>query len=655
LEQNDLRYLKSLSKQYPTVASAATEIINLQAILSLPKGTEHFITDIHGEYDQFQHVMRNGSGAIMRKIEEEFGSAISAAEKRAIATLIYYPEQKLEYVMRTEENLEDWYQVTFYRLVRICKNASSKYTRSKVRKALPADFAYVIEELLTGRPDLADQEAYYNEIINSVIRTGRASEFVIAFCNLIRRLVVDHLHVVGDIYYRGPYPNLVMDTLINHHSVDIQWGNHDVYWMGAASGNQACICNVLRNSAKYGNLDLLEDGYGINLIPLARFAMSCYGDDPCTCFQLNYREDDYDVRDTFLDQKMHKAITVMQFKLEGQLIKKHPEFEMESRLLLDKIDPERETVLVEGVEYPMKDMNFPTIDWEDPYRLSAEEQDVIDRLTIAFINCEKLQKHIRFLFTKGSLYKVYNGNLLYHGCVPLNEDGSFKKVNIYGKEYAGKALYDVLENYARKGYYSIDRAEREKGRDIMWFIWENPNSPVFGKEKMTTFERYFIADPKTHEEPKNAYYRLLENEEVVNRILAEFGLTGEEAHIINGHIPVEAKRGESPVKCHGKLLIIDGGFSRAYYSKTGIAGYTLIYHSYGLRLAAHEPFESVEKSVEENSDIISHMELVQRTGIRKLVADTDVGKDIRETIRDLEALLHAYRDGTIVEKDAQKA
>lgn len=649
MENTDLRYLKSLSKQYPTVAAAATEIINLQAILSLPKGTEHFITDIHGEYDQFQHVIKNGSGAIKRKIEDEFGNAISAGEKKAMATLIYYPERKLEQVLRTEENMEDWYKVTLYRLIRVCKSASSKYTRSKVRKALPKDFAYVIEELLTGRQEVSDQEAYYNEIVNSVIKTGRASELVIAFCNLIRRLVVDHLHVVGDIFDRGPYPNLVMDTLMAHHSVDIQWGNHDISWMGAAAGNPACICNVIRISAKYGNLNLLEDSYGINLVPLARLAMNQYDKDPCSCFKLDYREDEYDVRDALLDEKMHKAITVIQFKLEGQLIKKHPEFHMDGRLLLDKISLETGTVFIEGKLRPLKDHSFPTVDWSDPYRLSPEEADVMERLTMAFANCEKLQKHVRFLYTQGSLYKVYNGNLLYHGCVPMNEDGSFTKVCVYGREYAGKALYDVLENYARKGYYAIDQEEKQKGLDILWFIWENQNSPVFGKEKMTTFERYFVADKTTYKEPKNPYYRLLEKEEVVNQILSEFGLFGAEAHIVNGHIPIEAKRGESPVKCNGKLLIIDGGFSKAYQPKTGIAGYTLIYNSYGLLLAAHEPFESVEKAVQDGSDIVSHTILVQHVGKRKTVADTDIGKGLRESISDLEALLLAYREGVIAE------
>ena len=458
------------------------------------------------------------------------------------------------------------------------------------------------------------------------------------------------MHVVGDIYDRGPHPNLIMDTLMQHHSVDIQWGNHDVLWMGAAAGNPACIANVIRISARYGNLNTLEDGYGINLIPLVRFALTRYENDPCDTFHLDYREEEYDVKDVQLDEKMHKAIAIIQFKLEGQLMQKRPEFEMAHRLLLDKMDLEKGTVTVEGKTYPLKDTCFPTLDPEHPYELSEEEADVMDRLTTAFINCEKLQKHVRFLYTKGSLYKVYNGNLLYHGCVPFNEDGSFKKVRVFDKEYSGKELYDILEHYARKGYYSIDPAEKEKGLDILWFIWQNANSPVFGKSKMTTFERYFIADKETHKEPKNPYYRLLEQEEIVNKILQEFGLKGEDSHIINGHVPVETKRGESPVKCNGKLLIIDGGFSKAYQPKTGIAGYTLIFNSYGLLLAAHEPFESVEKAVQNGSDIHSHMVLVQHSNLRKTVADTDVGKEIKESIKDLEKLLCAYREGTIVER-----
>jgi len=650
MQENDLRYFKCLAKQYPNVAAAATEIVNLQAILSLPKGTEHFITDIHGEYEQFRHIMKNGSGAIKRKIEEEFGSAITLTEKKSLATLIYYPEQKMEQVLKNEEYMDDWYRVTMYRLIRVCKNASSKYTRSKVRKAIPEDFSYIIEELLTGRPDLSDQEAYYNEIINSVIRTGQAKKLIIAICKLIRSLIVDHLHVVGDIFDRGPYPHLVMDALMEHRSVDIQWGNHDLSWMGAASGCDALICNVIRISSKYGNLSMLEDGYGINLVPLARMAMSCYAKDSCAQFKLDYREDEYDIQDTQLDEKMHKAITIMQFKLEGQIIKEHPEYDMDDRLLLDKIDIDRGIVKLADKEYKLCDTNFPTIDWSDPYKLSEEEEEVMDRLRMAFMNCEKLQRHIRFLFTKGSLYNVFNGNLLYHGCVPINEDGSFRKVNVNGKFYAGKELYDVLENYVRKGYSSIKPEEKKRGQDMMWFLWCSKNSPVYGKERMTTFERYFIEDKSIQDEPKDYYYSMLGKEEFAVNILKEFGLEGPESHIINGHVPVRTKKGESPIKCKGKLLIIDGGFSKVYQAKTGIAGYTLIYNSYGLILAAHEPFESVEKAVQDGTDIVSHSTLVQHTSKRKTVADTDAGKGIRENIKDLEILLQAYREGTIKER-----
>lgn len=650
MEGNDIRYLKYLAKQFPTIAETATEIINLQSILSLPKGTEHFITDIHGEYDQFQHITKNASGAIKQKIDEEFGNTIGQKEKRNLATLIYYPKRKLQQVIENEKYLEDWYSVNLYRLVCVCKRTASKYTRSKVRKAMPAEFAYVIEELLTGRQDVMDQEDYYFEIINSVIRTGRAWDLTIALCDLIRHLIVDHLHVVGDIFDRGPYPHLVMDDLMKHHSVDIQWGNHDVSWMGAAAGNPALICTVLRISARYGNLSSIEDGYGINLIPLMRFAMEQYGNDPCERFQVSYREEMYDVRDMVIDQRIQKAVTIMQLKLEGQMIKRNPDFKMDDRLLLDKINPETWTVKINGVEYPLLDTNFPTVDWNDPFALSAEEQLVIDRLIFAFRNSEKLQKHVKFLYTKGNMYTVYNGNLLYHGCVPLNEDGSFKKVAVFGKEYAGKELYDVLEAYARKGYYAKDPEEKQKGLDILWFLWLNKNSPVYGKERMTTFERQFVADKNTYKEPKNPYYKLIENEEVADRILKEFGLSGSESHIINGHIPVLVKEGQSPMHCNGKVLIIDGGFSKAYQEKTGIAGYTLIYNSHGLSLAEHEPFESLEKAIEEGNDVVSHKTLVQRANKRKRVADTDIGKRLKEEIQDLEALLKAYREGIIKER-----
>ena len=648
--ENDIRYLKCLAKQYPTIAETATEIINLQSILSLPKGTEHFITDIHGEYEQFQHITKNASGAIKQKIEEEFGNTIGLKEKRNLATLIYYPREKMKQILENEKYLDDWYSVNLYRLVCICKRTSSKYSRSKVRKAMPAEFAYIIEELLTGRQDVLDQEDYYFEIIHSIIRTGRAKELVIALCDLIRHLIVDHLHVVGDIFDRGPYPHLVMDDLMKHHSVDIQWGNHDVSWMGAAAGNPALICTVLRISARYGNLSSIEDGYGINLIPLVRFAMEQYKNDPCERFGVNFREESYDVRDIAIDEKIHKAVTIMQLKLEGQIIKRNPDFKMDDRLLLDKINPENWTVNIGGVDYPLLDTNFPTVDWNDPYALSAEEQVVMDRLIFAFRNSEKLQKHVKFLYTKGNMYTVYNGNLLYHGCVPLNEDGSFKKVMVFGKEYAGKELYDVLEEYARKGYYAKNPLERQKGLDILWFLWLNKNSPVYGKERMTTFERQFVADKTTYKEPKNPYYKLIENEEVADRILEEFGLSGKESHIINGHIPVLVKEGQSPMHCNGKVLIIDGGFSKAYQEKTGIAGYTLIYNSYGLSLAEHEPFESIEKAIEEGNDVVSHKTLVQRVSKRKRVADTDIGKRLKEEIKDLEALLKAYREGIIEER-----
>ncbi|MCU6762505.1 fructose-1,6-bisphosphatase [Brotonthovivens ammoniilytica] len=652
MKDADMKYLKVLAKQYPNIASAATEIVNLKAILSLPKGTEHFITDIHGEYEQFRHILSNGSGAIQRKIEEEFGSSLAIPDKRTLAMLIYYPECKLEQIQEQlldGEALEDWYRVIIFRLIRVCKTASSKYTRSKVRKSLPKDFAYIIEELMTGRPDVADQEAYYNEIINSVIRTGRASDLIVDFCYLIRRFTVDHLHVLGDIFDRGPYPHLIMDTLMQHHSIDIQWGNHDVLWMGAAAGQTACMCNMLRISAKYGNLSILEDAYGINMLPLARLALNQYADDSCSCFHVDTSDENYDNSYAELDEKMHKAISIIQFKLEGQLILKYPEWDMQERLLLDKMDLEKGTIIVEGKEYKLKETCFPTVDPKNPYQLTAEEKDVVDRLRASFLNSERLQKHTRFLFTKGSFYKVYNGNLLYHGCVPLNEDGSFKEVEIYGKKYSGKALYDILEHYARKGYYSLNPVEKEKGRDIMWFIWKNKNSPVFGKAKMTTFERYFILDKKTHEEPKNPYYKLIEKEEVVNRILTEFGLPSAGAHIINGHVPVAVKKGESPVKCNGKLLIIDGGFSKAYQSKTGIAGYTLIYNSYGLVLAAHEPFESMEKTVLNETCIHSHIVMEQNVVKRKTVGDTDTGKVLRENIAELEELLEAYRSGCLIE------
>ncbi len=650
LEEMQLKYLKSLANQYPNIAAASTEIINLQAILNLPKGTEHFLTDIHGEFEQFNHVLKNGSGAVRRKIDEEFGNTLSNRDKKSLATLIYYPKEKLEIVAQEEDNIEDWYKITLHRLVQITKRVASKYTRSKVRKALPKDFAYIIEELITEKAEVSDKEGYYNEIIHTIIRIGRAPDFIVALSNLIQRLVVDHLHIVGDIYDRGPGPHLIMDTLMQYHSVDIQWGNHDIVWMGAACGHLPCIATVVRIAARYGSLDTLEEGYGINLIPLATFAMETYKDVNCDAFAIKFNTD-YNTKDLSLDMKIHKAIAIIQLKLEGQVIKKHPEFEMDNRLLLDKINYEKKTVMIGGKEYEMTDTDFPTVDPEDPYNLTPDEEQVVARIRQAFLKCEKLQKHVRFLYSNGGLYKVHNSNLLYHGCVPLDENGEFKSVNVEGKDYKGKALYDVLDKYARKGYYSKnDPAGMRRAQDLIWYIWAGPNSPVFGKDKMTTFERYFIREKETHKEVKNSYYSLLDREDILTKILEEFHLDPGKSHIVNGHVPVELKKGETPIKCDGKLLIIDGGFSKAYQSKTGIAGYTLVANSHGMRLVAHEPFESMEAAIIHESDIFSDSTIVETALNRILVADTDIGADLRESISQLELLLQAYRNGTIVEK-----
>ncbi|ROR23613.1 fructose-1,6-bisphosphatase-3 [Mobilisporobacter senegalensis] len=645
-----MKYLKSMAIQYSSVGEACTEIINLQSILNLPKGTEHFISDIHGEYEQFIHILKNGSGAIKNKIDVAYGNTLSNKDKKSLASLIYYPEEKLKLIRKEEDCLEDWYKITFNRLIQISRMVSTKYTRSKVRKALPRDFAYVIEELLNEKADIQNKEAYYNEIIATIIRIGKADDFIIALCDLIQRLVIDHLHIIGDIFDRGPGPHVIMDTLMKYHSVDIQWGNHDILWMGAASGHLACIANVIRISAKHGNLDTLEDGYGINLIPLATFAGEIYGDDPCNAFQVEQNKMLFNQNELELERKMHKAIAIIQFKLEGQIIQKRQEFKMEDRLLLDKIDLSKKILVYNEKEYELKDTNFPTIDWNNPYELSEDEVKLMQRLKQAFINCEKLQRHIRFLLAKGSLYLVYNNNLLYHGCVPLNEDGTFREVEIGEYYYSGKKLYDVLEYNIRKGYYAYDNKEEKTfGQDIIWYIWSNENSPVYGKEKMATFERYFLTDKEIQREKKNYYYNLFEKEEIVNQILKEFGLDTTDTHIINGHMPVELKKGESPIKCNGKLLIIDGGFSKSYQAKTGIAGYTLIYNSYGLRLISHEPFTSKEEVIANESDIHSDTLIVERANIRRFVKDTDIGKDIMERINGLEELLNAYHNGLIKE------
>lgn len=649
MEPMKLKYLERMSELYPTIAKASTEIINLQAILNLPKGTEHYITDIHGEYEAFSHVLKNGSGSVRRKIDQVFGHTMSQQEKKSLATLIYYPREKMALEKKKEPDMEEWYKITLYRLIEVCKKTASKYTRSKVRKALPEDFAYVIEELITERSDVTDKESYYEQIIQTIIAIGRAEEFIVALCELIQRLVIDHLHILGDIYDRGPGPHQIMDKLTTYHSLDIQWGNHDILWMGAASGQSSCIATVMRICARYGNLDILEDGYGINLLPLATFAMTYYKEDPCTCFKIKGTNRLNPVEQE-LNKKMHKAITVIQFKLEGKLLMRRREFGMADRALLDDIDYTEGTIKIGYQTYNMLDNNFPTIDPENPYELSREEREVVDRLVFAFVNCEKLQKHMQFLLKKGSMYKIYNRNLLYHGCIPMNEDGSFKEVSVYGKTYKGKALYDVLDSYVRKAFVAVNEEEREKGRDILWFIWSSPNSPLFGKDKMATFERYFLEDKETHVEKKNPYYSFLEDEEVADSILEEFQVTGDCRHIINGHVPVHHTAGESPIKCKGKILVIDGGFSKAYQKETGIAGYTLIYNSWGMILAAHEPFTSTSDAISKESDILSDRILVKRTTQRKTVGETDTGMKLKERIAELEELLEAYRNGLLIER-----
>lgn len=653
MNEADIRYLERLSDLYPTIAAASTEVINLEAILNLPKGTEHFLTDIHGEDEAFAHVLKNGSGAVRRKVNDVFGNTLTAREKQTFATLIYYPKEKMAQLLKKTKNQEEWYRITLYRLIEVCKRSASKYSRSKVRKAMPPEFAYVIEEMITEKDKGIDKTSYYEAIVQTIVRVGRAEECIIAMCQLIQRLVIDHLHIVGDIYDRGAGPHLIMDRLMKYHSVDIQWGNHDVLWMGAAAGQPGCIANVIRICARYGNLDILEEGYGINLLPLATFALNVYGDDPCSCFKLK-GDNSHNQYEQEVNLKMHKAISIIQFKAEGQIIHEHPEYNMENRNLLHHIDYEKGTLELDGKIYELLDTNFPTVNPQDPYAYTEQEADIMERLVRTFRNCEKLQQHMRFLLSKGSLYKVYNGNLLYHGCVPLNEDGTLKEVELKGKLYKGRSLYETLDNCVRKGYVALSEEERKEGQDRMWYIWLHENSPLFGKSKMATFERYFLAEKETHVEKKNPYYNMLEDETVVDRILTEFGLPTEGSHIINGHVPVKTKNGESPVKCGGKVLVIDGGFSRAYQKETGIAGYTLSYNSYGLILAALEPFESAEAAIEKEIDIHSESIIVKRVDRRKLVGDTDTGKMLKERIGDLEALLGAYHDGVLIERYDKK-
>lgn len=652
--EDDMRYLRLLSQSFPTIADASTEIINLQAILNLPKGTEHFLADLHGEYKSFQHVLKNASGNIKRKVNEIFGNELRESEKKELCTLIYYPEEKLELVKAGEPELDDWYHVTIHQLVRVCRDVSSKYTRSKVRKSLPEDFSYIIQELLHERTDDADKAAYVNVIIDTIITTGRADDFIIAIAHVIQRLAIDMLHILGDVYDRGPGAHVIMDILSGYHNWDIQWGNHDILWMGACAGNEACICNVIRLSLRYANLTTIEEGYGINLVPLATFAMEHYGDDPCEEFapKTNGGSADIDDKTRRLTAQMHKAITVIQFKTEAELVRRHPEWDMADRLLLGHIDYGRGVCTIDGKEYKMKSCVFPTIKPEDPYRLTSEERTLVDRLRHSFTANEKLHKHIRTMLSHGSLYNIINDNLLFHASVPLNADGSLKDVELYnGMKFKGRELMDRIDRIIRSAFQNdAEPHERLFAVDYFLYLWCGRDSVLFDKSKMATFERYFLSDKDTFKEEKGNYFKLRDNAEICDSILDAFGVTGGNRHIINGHVPVHAASGENPIKAGGKLMVIDGGFSQAYHAETGIAGYTLVYHSRGFQLVQHEPFTSTEDAILRGSDIKSTTQIVEMSTHRMLVADTDIGKELKKQIADLEKLLYAYRHGFIKEK-----
>ena len=651
--EHDMHYLRLLSTSFPTVAAAATEIINLEAILNLPKGTEHFLADLHGESAAFKHVIKNASGNIRRKVSELFAGDIRDKERRELCTLIYYPEEKLELIKAAEsDDLDDWYHITIHRLVAVCRDVSSKYTRSKVRKSLPQDFAYIIEELLHERSDDTDKAAYVSVIVDTIISTGRADDFIIALCNVIQRLSIAQLHILGDIYDRGPGAHIILDTMKQYHSWDIQWGNHDMLWMGAGAGNNACICNVLRLSLRYANLATVEEAYGINLVPLATFAMEVYGDDPCeefipTLMAGNTMEEKY-IR---LTAQMHKAISIIQFKKEAQIFKRRPEWGMLDRCLLDHIDYERGVLVLDGKEYEMRSNHFPTIDPKNPCELTPEENQLMERLHHSFKASEKLQKHIKMILSHGCMYTICNQNLLFHASVPLNADGSLKEVELYnGQRYSGKELMHNIGVLVRAAFESDTEKElRLFARDYFLYLWCGKDSPLFDKSKMATFERYFLTDKATFKEEKGYYFQLRDSEEVVDRILDAFGVKGDNRHIINGHVPVHASKGENPIKANGKLMVIDGGFSQAYHSTTGIAGYTLVYHSRGFQLVQHESFTSASEAIEKGTDIKSTTQLVELSAHRMLVADTDRGAELREQIDDLRQLLYAYRHGIITE------
>ena len=656
--EEDMRYLQLLSQSFSTVAEASTEIINLQAILNLPKGTEHFLADIHGEYEAFIHVLKNASGNIKRKVNELFGNTLRETEKRELCTLIYYPEQKLELVKHNETDIDDWYHITLHQLVAVCRDVSSKYTRSKVRKSLPADFSYIIQELLHEHTEDHDKTAYVNVIVDTIISTGRADDFIIAIANVIQRLAIDSLHILGDIYDRGPGAHIIMDTMRKYHSWDMQWGNHDILWMGAAAGNDACICNVIRLSLRYGNLPTLEEGYGINLVPLATFAMETYKNDPCTEFipKTTGGASQLDEKTLRLTAQMHKAIAVIQFKVESQIIVKHPEWKMNDRCLFEHVDYQNGTIDLQGKTYKMSSCSFPTINPAAPSELSPEEEILISKLHHSFSVCEKLHKHIRVMLQHGCMYGIYNNNLLFHASCPLNEDGSLKEVEIYpGKKYSGRALMHHTGMQIRTAFQQDSAPEeRDYAIDYFLYLWCGPDSPLFDKSKMATFERYFIADKETHVEEKGYYFKLRDDEEVIDHILDAFGVVGSNRHIINGHVPVRTLKGENPIKANGKLMVIDGGFSKAYHNETGIAGYTLVYHSRGFQLVQHEPFTSAEDAIKRGTDIKSTTQIVEMSNRRMLVADTDIGVELRKQIDDLEELLYAYRHGYIKEKEKKQ-
>ena len=647
--KQDIKYLQLLSKNFPNIQSACTEIINLEAILNLPKGTEHFVSDLHGEYGAFQHVLRNASGVIKNKVEDLFGNTLMEKERKELCTLIYYPEQKIKLIKLGHRKIDEWYKITLIQVIKVCQVVSSKYTRSKVRKALPREYSYIIEELMHESPDEPNKQNYVNSIIATIISTGRAEHFITAICHVIQRLTIDSLHILGDIYDRGPEAHKIMDTICSYHNVDIQWGNHDLIWMGAAAGSAACMANVVRICLRYANLSTLENAYGINLLPLATFAIDTYGNDPCTQYRPKIEEtDSFPSKKLLLIARMQKAIAIIQYKLEGQLIARRPEFGMESRNMLHLINTEKRIITLNGKEFAIKDRDFETVDPAHPYDLTKEEKEVVDNLLFNFTNNPILSRHIRFMYSHGSFYLVRNGNLLFHGSMPLNADGSLKDVLVGKERYKGRALFDKIDETVREAYFAEPGSkEKSYALDYMWYLWCGPDSPAFDKDKMATFERYHITDKSTHKETNGYYISLKDNVRVVEMILKDFGLEGPHTHIINGHVPVKAVKGETPIKAGGRLLVIDGGYSKAYQPETGIAGYTLIYNSHGLSLVQHTPFTSIEDAVKNGIDIKSETQLVEYISNRRLVKDTDMGEELRRQSAELKKLLVAYRKGII--------